>query len=373
MTKTCGSLYNNKQRRCRMKRVVQKAVIICVLATLLGSVITTYLEDYQMELLMPLRNLLLLGSPHRYIENDIPVTQYPHTQGVNPVHVAQTVQQLVLKTLGEEGPISSTERETICGVANYFIEHAESRSYGNVEFYVWVYDFNWPTYGIPAPWVSGMAQGHAIETLLACYKLSKDERYLQAARLAANAMVILIEHGGVAVEIVAEHPVSPTNGPLWFEEYASPAISPPYVLNGHIFALRGLWYLCQEDREYQFLFERGVYALEVLLPRFDAGIWSLYDLRGTPALRRYHKLHVKQLFDMYAWTNKPIFKQYAQKFRLQLYFPFTAFYKLIVGPSRFLVLLFLTNAIVLGIILAIISCFIPSLRGGRHNGRQSGD
>jgi len=349
------------------RKVLRKALIISTVAVLLGGIMTTYLEDYQMALLMPIRNLLFFGTPHRDTGDDIPITRYVHAQGVNPVHVAQTVQQLVLKVLDRNGPLSAKEREAICRIADYFIEHAERRSFDGVEFYVWMYNFDWPTYGIPAPWVSGMAQGHVIETLLACYKLSRNEHYFQAAKLAANAMAVPVEHGGVAVEIASEHPAIPANSPLWFEEYASPVISPPYVLNGHIFALRGLWYLSQQDQHYQSLFERGVYALRVLLPQFDIGIWSTYDLKGTPALRKYQKLHVKLLWDVYVWTNLPIFQQYAQKFRSQLYFPFTTFYKLVLKPTRFLVVLFLLNSSIAGGILLVVYVLIFPLHGRRHN------
>lgn len=65
-----------------------------------------------------------------------------------------------------------------------------------------------------------MAQGLAIEPLLAAYQLNGDVKFVEGAKLAANALAVPIEAGGVAVYLERG---------IWFEEYAG-AIGPPITM-----------------------------------------------------------------------------------------------------------------------------------------------
>jgi len=323
----------------------RKIVVLFLVSVVISGIFTTYFEEYQKSLLMPIRNIIVLGTWDNRSEEDVPITYYGHAKGINPVHVALSVRRTVLKILEEQHhyPFADTDGfRKILDIADYFIGNAEEHYYEGLKFYVWTYNFDWPTYNLSAPWVSGMAQGHVIEVMLAAHKLTGEEEYLEAARFAANAMAVPLEHGGVAVEV---------DGGLWFEEYAKAGVNPPYVLNGHNFALEGLWYLSLVDDKYRELFEKGVKALRHLLPRFDARIWSMYDLVGTPANRKYQQIHVNQLQMLYNRTNNEIFDIYAKKFQMQLYLPFTLLFRMWIYPSTFLISIFFINT--LGTFLAV--------------------
>lgn len=152
--------------------------------------------------------------------------------------------------------------------------------------------------------------------MLAAYKITKESHFLQTACLAANSLAVPIKYGGVAIKV---------GEGLWFEEYAKEDILPPYVLNGNNFALEGLWYLSLVDENYKQLFEKGVKGLKILLPKFDVGIWSRYDLTGIPANRKYQKIHIKQIQKLYKITNEPLFFFICQKVQKTIIFSFYCF------------------------------------------------
>jgi hypothetical protein len=68
----------------------------------------------------------------------------------------------------------------------------------------------------------------------------------------------------------------------------------PFVLNGACFALLGLQDL--DDRGGDGAARRAAERIDALLPRWDLGYWSRYDLlSGTPSSPDYHRLHVSLL------------------------------------------------------------------------------
>ena len=333
---------------------------------LMGGIITTYFVEYEKNILMPVRNKLVLGVWETQTDSDIPISIYKNGEGVNPVHVALKVLNTAI-TILEDQNISKTNKNskeihTLIDIAKYFESSGEKCLYNNIEFIIWPYNFDYPIYGISAPWISGMAQGYIIEIMLAVYRLTGEHHFLQTARLAANSMAVPIDYGGVAIEL--------SNGVLWFEEYAKQGILPPCVLNGHNFALDGLWYLSLVDRSYKQLFDKGIKGLKLLLPKFDAGIWSRYDLTGIPSNRKYQKIHVKQLQKLYEITNEPLFLIYAKKFKKQLYYPFTAFYRIIVYPNRFLVSIFIGNIIIVFLLSFILVRCLINLKYKYRKGKR---
>jgi heparosan-N-sulfate-glucuronate 5-epimerase len=89
----------------------------------------------------------------------------------------------------------------------------------------------------------------------------------------------------------------------WFEEY--PIASDgggTFVLNGFLYALIGLHDFSPHSPSSRALFQRGLRSLQALLPLFDTGQRSLYDLRhaqlaSRPNIARwdYHAKHVELL------------------------------------------------------------------------------
>ena len=67
------------------------------------------------------------------------------------------------------------------------------------------------------------------------------------------------------------------------------------------------------------IFERGAATVEALLPLYDTGWWSLYDLYHleapsprNPCTAHYHDIHVKQLAVLHAITGRAQFGAFAR-------------------------------------------------------------
>lgn len=151
-------------------------------------------------------------------------------------------------------------------------------------------------------WHSAMAQGHGISVLTRAHKHFNDKKYLSAAINALELFKTNSSEGGVRAEFF---------GNVWYEEY--PTTPGSFVLNGFLYSLIGLYDLSKLDvsdsevgqninmkvKEAQELYSAGVRSLKQLLPLYDTGSGTIYDLRhvslGTaPNLARwdYHAVHV---------------------------------------------------------------------------------
>jgi hypothetical protein len=122
---------------------------------------------------------------------------------------------------------------------------------------------------IPAPWVSAVAQGFGAQTLIKAALATGEERYWRAARSALHALQAPVEMGGVRVAV---------GSGAFFEEVPGP--KPTHILNGHLTVLLAAHtYLAErEDPLIADLWRQGVLALEHVLPCYDTGYWSRYDL-----------------------------------------------------------------------------------------------
>ena len=320
------------------------------IAILISLVATHYLEYYEIKFVMPMRNYIYFGrfsnSVDDLSDNKI-YYKFLEQPVINPVAVANSARVEALAILEGQQAINDSDnsniRHKILSTANVLMNMLEIEQNNSVTFGRWPYEFDYPYYKIKSPWYSGMAQGHGIEVLLAAYILTGEKRYLDNAILAGKAMQIDIANGGTASKI--------GNSALWFEEYASANAEPPFVLNGHIYALNGLWYLKKYSPEFQNTYEAGVRALKQLLPRFDKHIWSHYDLAGTPANSKYQRLHVRLLRELARRERDDFFIRYADKFEKQIYLPFGFTYRLIVAPGNMIIGLFVVNAISIFLIL----------------------
>lgn len=178
----------------------------------------------------------------------------------------------------------------------------------------WLTDVEKPAYRIPAPWKSGFSQARGINILLRAFQVTGKEDYRRTAEAALKPFLYPVKEGGVTTFTEV--------GPF-YEEY--PAEVPVLVLNGHIFALCGIYDFVRthpEHEEARRIFDEGVRSLAGLLPRYDMGFWSKYSLceapfhpEVDPATIGYHYLHIIQLELMFRLTGEAIFKEYAEKWR----------------------------------------------------------
>lgn len=157
-------------------------------------------------------------------------------------------------------------------------------------------------------WHSAMSQGHAISLLSRAYHQSGDTVYLQAAKRALYLLDVPSHAGGVKAMWMDKY--------VWYEEY--PTKPPLFVLNGFIYTLLGLYDLHIIEGENSIslakkMFDDGMVSLKTLLPLFDTGSGSFYDLRHftlgvSPNIARwdYHATHVNQLYLLAGLDNDPI-------------------------------------------------------------------
>ncbi len=165
---------------------------------------------------------------------------------------------------------------------------------------------------IPPGWYGAMCQGHAISVLVRAYIKSRREEYLHAAVRATELFDVPSTEGGVLAVFADKY--------KWYEEY--PTVPSLFVLNGFIYSLFGLYDLrsVAPDSPADRLYATGMESLKALLPLFDTGTGSVYDLRhftaGLPPNRArwdYHAAHIQQLLYLDTIDESPIFKTIADR------------------------------------------------------------
>ena len=125
--------------------------------------------------------------------------------------------------------------------------------------------------------------------------------YLDAALNATKAFHYLAKESGVQAIFMQKY--------KWYEEY--PTNPPTFVLNGFMSSLIGLYDLVhattaargkEAAAEAEGLFKDGFESLHAMLPLYDTGSGSVYDLRHftakqAPNIARaeYHVTHLNQL------------------------------------------------------------------------------
>lgn len=153
-------------------------------------------------------------------------------------------------------------------------------------------DVSLPQYRNLGPWQSAFAQGRDISILLRGYQLIDDKKYAEMAEKALIPFKKPVSEGGV------------TSFADWgpsYEEYT--AEIPTLVLNGMIFSLCGVYDFVRVFPENKLarkiIYEDGIQTLKNILPEYDLGYWSRYNLckadwypKIDPATIGYHRLHI---------------------------------------------------------------------------------
>ena len=180
----------------------------------------------------------------------------------------------------------------------------------------WLTDVSLPQYQNPGPWQSAFSQSRGLSILLRGYQLSGNKKWANLAEKALISFTIPVKDGGVT---------SFTQWGPFYEEYTSS--EPTLVLNGKIFALCGLHEYTRVFPKNQLarkLFNDGVDTLENILPEYNLGFWSRYNLCTAhwhpeidPATISYQRLHVTQLKMLHQLTERKIFLTYAKLFAEQ--------------------------------------------------------
>ena len=164
-------------------------------------------------------------------------------------------------------------------------------------------------------WYSAMSQGQAISLLVRAYLQSNDQQYFDAAVKGTKPFNILSSKGGVLAKFAGQF--------IWYEEY--PTVPSSFVLNGFIYSLFGLYDLQTITSGNIFsvvksLYTEGIRSLISLLPLYDTGSGTVYDLRHfslgiAPNIARwdYHTTHIMQLLWLGTFEDDLIFNKTAKR------------------------------------------------------------
>lgn len=149
---------------------------------------------------------------------------------------------------------------------------------------------------------SSMAQGEGVSLLVRAFIETREQKYIIAAKKALDFMLLPVEEGGTTLYN--------SNGGFTFEESSDYRT----ILNGVIFSIWGLWdyVLLTNDKNYSEILHDATKHLASMLPMFDCGYWSNYDLDGNITSPFYHDLHIEQLkvmFDLFEIDEFNVYKE----------------------------------------------------------------
>jgi uncharacterized protein (UPF0297 family) len=337
--------------------------IFYVIAFLIGGIISShYIEIYELNLLLKLRNFVYFNTFSDKSSDGFRNYKTIQDKVYNPVNHIQITLPQVRFVLSDrfhvpyyrESQYDKIDTAQIITVSKELMLHVDTIIIDNNICYRLAYNFSYSQYNLHSGWFSGMAQGHAIEQMIGTYLLTNDSTYLRNACYFANLLNLEIERGGVQENVY--------NG-IWFEEYAQNGNDPhPFVLNGHIFALDGLFWLSKiyPNSIYKKLFYEGVNAVEANIHRYSIPFWSKYDIHYLIANGSYHRIHIVQLGQLLTLGDYPNINKARQNFILGKYIPFGIFYRLIYNHNNMLLAVIFINSILLSLIIFIIKKTIKS-------------
>lgn len=226
---------------------------------------------------------------------------YYSSAGVHfqPVTTAQYVVSVIPKT--------TIPTDSVVAIANHLFSYELWRESGGVRFPVWEYQFTWTSGGITdqAPWVSGMAQGLALEVFAQAYLQTHDSLWLRRGYDVTKSFGVDWDHGGIMVP--------DTSHGYWWEEF-NPVVR---VWNGSVQALVAVGVFAQVtgDSTVWKLFHRGLDALKYYTPRYDTGTWTLYSLTQGYNSVTYHLYEVALLDKLFTLSGDQWCKATADRWR----------------------------------------------------------
>ncbi|WP_448003839.1 D-glucuronyl C5-epimerase family protein [Agromyces bauzanensis] len=178
------------------------------------------------------------------------------------------------------------------------------------------YDWNWTYYErtLTAPWWSGMAQGEALAVFSRLAVIRPENPFWREAADHTFASFLQRDTGDGkpwSTLIDGDH--------LWFEEYAGDQ-PPLLVMNGHVFAIYGLfeYFVLTGDETVAAYIDGGATTILESMPLFRAeGGVSYYcsqaDYCRSPDWQNqsYHPIHISQLRTLGRITGDERFSQWA--------------------------------------------------------------
>jgi len=249
-------------------------------------------------------------------ETGVPMVMYDGEYYYNPVTISQfSLSEYGMFLRGSEPDLS----KFWAGVNKLLELQREDGSFP----YVFDFPYYLNTNYFRAPWTSGMAQGQALSVLARAWHLRRDPRYIAAGNKAFDFLSKTVSNGGDTDDLSSLDPS--LSSEIIIEEY--PAEPPGFTLNGFMFAMLGVYDWAQVDANLakrnaaSFYFSEYVQTLDHILPYYDLGGFSAYDLGHITYHREpllyayYHAIHIYELHALYSITNDPVLKKYEMLWR----------------------------------------------------------
>jgi hypothetical protein len=167
----------------------------------------------------------------------------------------------------------------------------------------WEYYFGFS--GSPAPWISALSQGTAIQSLARVGYRMHNRSIKRAARLGSRSFNQPAPRG---VRVVRD------GGYHYLGYSGSPRL---IILNMFLGSLDGLhdYSIINDDKNARRLYKKGVASAKTVTPKFDTGSWSLYSLSGERSDAHYHDLTIYFLDKLCKDTKEDVFCDTRDKFR----------------------------------------------------------
>lgn len=231
------------------------------------------------------------------------VVRRPGDDGTRYLHPVATSFRILARLQLDDGLTDSNRAAVASAVRELLAAQQKDGS--------WRYPVSVARYGVAPGWSSAMAQGLAASALLrsaAALPTAESAVAYERIHAAVAHLLLAVEDGGCST-------YDPEGRPFPEECPATPV---PYILNGAAFALLGL-------HDYERATGEGVAAsaahrLNDLLPRWDIGYYSRYDLLGqSPSSPDYHRLHIallsvlEELYGMEFGTYARRFHEYERR------------------------------------------------------------
>jgi hypothetical protein len=296
----------------KLRIIFKRKYLLLIISLIISVLVINYRGDkwehvVRSSLYGIINDSVPLYSTEYVDENGIPFVDYKTLNGItpgkqyNPTIVCNYALDYHNKFLQEK---DSTLLRKFFNCAGWLLNNLTEKE--NHALYI----FNWqqPWYdSVGVPYTSGMTSGLAIKVFDRAYRLSGDERYLQYVRMLLRGFYIPVSSGGFTYK---------DNDGWWYEELADSSMHTPRILDGHIFAVGGLYDHVQltNDDSATFLFNKGIEVLKSRLQHYDIGNgWSYYDAYRLPADRKYHRLLTAQMKELHEITGDAFFLRYYEK------------------------------------------------------------
>ena len=180
------------------------------------------------------------------------------------------------------------------------------------------YEFDYYSYEqFKTGWTSSMAQGQVLSVLSRAYSIMQNTKYIETGNRAFSYLITPVKNGGVMDTLGYLDPAFKNN--IFFQEYVNTISS--YTLNGYMFTLLGIYDWLDLSKtvssidgdKVNYYFNEGIKSLKIVLPYYDYGGFSSYDLyyltantNPTPS-GDYHKIHLDLLEAFYSMTKDEFF------------------------------------------------------------------